>query len=169
MNWEAVSAVSEAVGVVGVIASLVYLGMQTRQSTQATRAATVDQITGRFNDWINTYANSPTYRQYFFSGLDGLRVASDDHKMGFFTALQSLYRLMEEIQYQRAKGLVDDEIWTGWDNWFANMKSYEVVAYFFEGKNTNMSPLFREYWNNLSPKSESNLVSIINSLNQPKA
>ena len=164
MNWDALGASAEMLGVVGVIASLVYLGRQMHESSKATQAATVDQITGRFIDWMQFYATSPLHRKFFFEGLDGLKAASEDDVMDFYASIQTLYKIIEEIRYQRSQGLIDDEVWLGWNNWFANMKSYDVVQYFFDMKKSNMSPDFQEYWENLTPKPDSSLVGIVRSL-----
>jgi hypothetical protein len=161
MNWEAVAAISEATGVVGVIVSLIYLAHQVRQAGYATKAATVDQITARFIDWMTT--NTRTMK-YFREGIPGLIEASDDEVMDFYAAVQTLFKIIEEIQYHRFKRLIDDDIWIGWDNWFGNLKSYEVMAYFYELKKDNMSPPFREYWDNLAENPNNNLVSIVRSL-----
>jgi hypothetical protein len=161
MNWEAVAAISEATGVVGVIVSLIYLAHQVRQAGYATKAATVDQITARFIDWMTT--NRRTMK-YFREGIPGLIEASDDEVMDFYAAVQTLFKIIEEIQYHRFKRLIDDDIWIGWDNWFGNLKSYEVMAYFYELKKDNMSPPFREYWDNLAENPNNNLVSIVRSL-----
>jgi hypothetical protein len=161
MNWEAVAAISEATGVVGVIVSLIYLAHQVRQAGYATKAATVDQITARFIDWMTT--NRRTMK-YFREGIPALIEASDDEVMDFYAAVQTLFKIIEEIQYHRFKRLIDDDIWIGWDNWFGNLKSYEVMAYFYELKKDNMSPPFREYWDNLAENPNNNLVSIVRSL-----
>jgi len=165
MNWEAVAAISEATGVVGVIVSLIYLAHQVRQSGYATKAATVDQITGRFIDWMTTNTRAENTKRFFREGIPALIEAPDDEVMEFYGAIQSLFKIIEEIQYHRFKGFIEDDIWLGWDNWFGNMKSYEAVAYFYELKKDNMSPSFREYWDNLAEKPDNSLVSIVRSLN----
>jgi hypothetical protein len=164
MNWEAVAAISEATGVVGVIVSLIYLAHQVRQAGYATKAATVDQITARFMDWMTTNIRKKTTMKYFSEVIPALIEASDDEVMEFYAAIQTLFKIIEEIQYHRFKRLIDDDIWIGWDNWFGNLKSYEVMAYFYELKKDNMSPPFREYWDNLAENPDNNLVSIVRSL-----
>jgi hypothetical protein len=105
----------------------------------------------------------PNYRSVH--RLDEVIEATDEEVMDFYSAIQSLFKIIEEIQYHRLKGLIDEDIWVGWDNWFGNMKSYEVVAYFYELKKQNMSPFFREYWENLEERPDNSLVSIVRSLN----
>jgi hypothetical protein len=165
MNWEAVAAISEATGVAGVIVSIIYLAHQVRQSGYATKAATVDQITGRFIDWMTTNTRTENVKKYFREGIPALVEATDDEVMEFYAAIQSLFKIIEEIQYHRSQGFIDDDIWIGWDNWFGNMKSYEVVAYFYKLKKDNMSPSFRDYWDNLAENPDNSLVSIVRSLN----
>ena len=45
INWEAISALAEIIGVVAVAASLVFVGLQIMWNTQATKVAVVQNIT----------------------------------------------------------------------------------------------------------------------------
>lgn len=164
MNWEAIGAISEAIGVIGVIVSLIYLANQVKQSNHAAQAATVDQITGRFIDWMYTNAREPGLRKHFMGGVSSLMEAPDDEVMEFYAAVQSLFKIIEEIQYQRLKGFIDDDVWTGWENWFANMKSYDVMRHFYEMKKDNLSPRFRDYWENLTATPDSSVASMVKAL-----
>ena len=46
INWVAVQAVSEALGLIVVIGSLLFVGFQIRQNAQATRAASMNNVMG---------------------------------------------------------------------------------------------------------------------------
>ena len=52
INWEAVQAVSEALGLIVVVGSLIFVGFQIRQNAQATRAASMNNIMG---SWFDMY------------------------------------------------------------------------------------------------------------------
>ena len=45
INWEAISALAEIIGVVAVAASLVFVGLQIMRNTHATKVAAVQNIT----------------------------------------------------------------------------------------------------------------------------
>ena len=167
MNWEAVGAISDAIGVVGVIASLAYLGVQVRQSNHATQAATVDQITGRFISWLQ---NSGKNENLFLAYRDGLSAMAEmtlQSRSDVFANLAVLFRMTETIHYQRVKGFVDDEVWLGWQNWIASVKSYEVVQYYWQAKAPNHSAGFRVFWDALPASQDASLMSLIKSVGNP--
>jgi hypothetical protein len=49
MNWEAVSAISEALGVIAVIVTLLYLARSIRQNSQSLAVAALGDITAQWN------------------------------------------------------------------------------------------------------------------------
>ena len=164
MNWEAVGAISEAIGVIGVIVSLIYLALQVRQSNHATQAATADQITTRFIDFMNMAAGDTLFMNSFREGLPFVKSLSSEDKIKVLGMIQSLLKIIEEIHYQRLKGFIDDEAWAGWSDWFSNMKSYELVQYFYQHKKGNYSAGFRNYWDHLVPRNENSLMTLMLSL-----
>jgi hypothetical protein len=164
MEWEAVGAISEAIGVIGVIVSLIYLALQVRQSNHATQAATADQITTRFIDFMNIAAGESLFMNSFREGLPLVKSLSSEDKIKVLGMIQSLLKIIEEIHYQRLKGFIDDEAWAGWSDWFSNMKSYEVVQFFYQHKNSNYSKGFRSYWEDLVPRADNSLIALMQSL-----
>jgi hypothetical protein len=164
MEWEAVGAISEAIGVIGVIVSLIYLALQVRQSNHATQAATADQITTRFIDFMNIAAGESLFMNSFREGLPLVKSLSSEDKIKVLGMIQSLLKIIEEIHYQRLKGFIDDEAWAGWSDWFSNMKSYEVVQFFYQHKNSNYSKDFRSYWEDLVPRADNSLIALMQSL-----
>jgi len=161
MNWEAVGAISEAIGVIGVMLSLIYLALQVRQSNHATQAATADQITTRFIDFMNLAAGDTLFMNSFREGLPYVKSLTSEDKLKVLGMIQSLLKIIEEIHYQRLKGFIDDEAWVGWSDWFSNMKSYEPVQFFYQHKKGNYSMGFRNYWDNLVPKTDNSLGTLI--------
>lgn len=164
MNWEAVEAISEAIGVIGVIVSLIYVGFQVKQSNRAMQAATVDQITGRFIGWMQHNTGDEAIGVAFREGLAAVATMSPTDRMKVFGVVQVMFKTIEAIHYQRVKGFVDDETWFGWQNWFANMKSYEVVCQCWKVKAPNHSQDFRGFWDALPARADTSLGSLVDSL-----
>lgn len=161
MNWVAVSAIAEVFGVIAVIISLIYLATQIRQSNQAAQAAATDQITGRFIHWMNEAFGDENIKTYFAGGLQSMKGCTVSEGMEFFGKIQNLFRIMEEIYFHRQKGFIDDDIWIGWESWLANMKSYDVVQFFYSQKRKNFSPNFQQYWEELPESTEIGLVALV--------
>jgi len=162
MDWQAVIAVSEALGALGVIVSLVYVGKQLHMSNQAAEAAAADQITHRFLEWMLHIAGDDSVARYFREGAGALKQATPSEVMRLFGSIQVLLKVIEEMHHHRMKGFIDDDTWSGWENWFANMKSYDIVQLFFIEKESNYSQAFREFWHNMPARTDGSLVSIVN-------
>ena len=64
INWEAVSAVSEALGLIVVFGSLIFVGLQIRQSTDVAKANAYEEAA---NNWlINTTKSTLASSQVSF-------------------------------------------------------------------------------------------------------
>lgn len=161
MNWQAVMGVSEVMGALGVIISLVYVGKQLHMSNLAAEAASTDQITHRFLQWMLDVAKDDSVARYFRDGVAALKHSTPEEVMRLFGSIQVLLKIIEEMHQLRIKGLINDDNWSGWENWFSNMKSYDIVQHFFVAKQNNYSQSFREYWLGLPARADGSLVEIV--------
>lgn len=59
MNWDAISAVSEVVGVTAVLITFIYLAIQIRQNTAAVATSTYESVMTGFNDINVVVASDP--------------------------------------------------------------------------------------------------------------
>jgi hypothetical protein len=108
MNWEAVGAVSEVVGMIAVIASLIYVGRQVKQNTEIARANIVHETSAtslRINELI---AQDPSLADIYKQGTSGISLQATDLER--FTALVGMYLVwLEDVDSQYASGLYFDE------------------------------------------------------------
>lgn len=161
MDWQVIIAVSEVLGAIGVIVSLVYVGKQLRMSNLAAEAASTDQITHRFLQWMLDVAGNDTVARFFRDGAAALGQASPSEVMRLFGSIQVLLKIIEEMHQLRMKGFINDDTWSGWENWFSNMKSYDIVELFFVAKQNNYSQAFRHYWTGLPTRTDGSLIEIV--------
>jgi hypothetical protein len=77
MEWQAVSAVAEALGAAGVIVTLAYLAVQVRQnsrllerSAEATRVTADDAVVENFNEWRAMVVANPEVSELFIRGME---------------------------------------------------------------------------------------------------
>jgi hypothetical protein len=161
MDWQAVIGASEVLGAVGVIVSLVYVGKQLHMSNLAAEVASTDQITNRFLQWMLDVARDDTVARYFRDGVAALQKSSPSEVMRLFGSIQVLLKIIEEMHQLRIKGFINDDVWSGWENWFSNMKSYDIVEHFFVAKQNNYSLAFRKYWKNLPARIDGSLGEIV--------
>lgn len=88
MNWEAISAIAEVVGLVIIVASLVYIGVQTKQANDhATATAEIEFIEGVdaiFEGWASDERTSEIIRKGFhnFSDLEKAEQALFQSRVG---------------------------------------------------------------------------------------
>ena len=68
MNWEAISAIAEAVGTVGIIASLIYVAIQIRQNTRGTRIETFESANRGVQEQHRTLIVAPDLLRLFLAG-----------------------------------------------------------------------------------------------------
>ena len=162
MNWQAVIAISEVLGAIGVIFSLVYVGKQLHMSNLAAEAASTDQITHRFLQWmLDVSGEDDAIARFFRDGTAALRQSTPREVMRLFGSIQVLLKIIEEMHSLRMNGFISDDTWSGWENWFSNMKSYDIVQLFFVAKQKNYSQAFREFWDGLPAQKDGSLLEIV--------
>ena len=71
MNWDAIVAVVELVGVIAVIASLVYLAVQVKQSTAVARAAMVHATSELWASYGQMLASDGELADIYLRGING--------------------------------------------------------------------------------------------------
>jgi len=167
IDWVALSATTQALGVVAVIGSLIYLALQVRQSSQVAKTTAASQLASRFTEWMNVAMASQVIRDSFLD-VDSARKLSAPDTMQLFGYIQILFRMIEEMYVLRRSGFVDDDLWLGWKSWFGNMKAYEIVSFFYDMKRENFSPDFQGFWEDLPESSSENLVSIVSAFKAPR-
>ena len=148
-------------GVIAVIVSLVYVGKQLHMSNLAAEAASTGQITHRFLQWMLDVAGDDTVARFFRDGVAALKQSPPSEVMRLYGLVQVLLKIIEEMHQLRVKGFINDDTWSGWENWFSNMKSYDIIEVFFVAKQNNYSKAFRTYWNGLPARTDGSLVEIV--------
>ena len=111
MNWEALSAVADIVGVVLVVVSLVYLAMQIRQSTEMALAESEREL---LEHWANAVAGisvDDRTTDIFHRGMDDFHSLSNIEKTRFSVIMQRLVNTYISALRMDSKSLVgSDEV-----------------------------------------------------------
>lgn len=108
MNWDAISAISESLGVIFLLISIIYLAIQIRHNTQAIQGSTIHSITQTQQSelrWASDISEEWTKAIESPSELS----SSEAWKMSTWLTSAFAARQNEFIQYK--KGLMDEEIW----------------------------------------------------------
>jgi hypothetical protein len=115
MNWDAVSAIADALATVGLIASLVYVAVQVRQNSKlidqsilAARSATVHEIAVSFSRFYELLAQDSELCDIYQRGIRG--EALTDNEVSRFESLVIIYvTWLEDADHQHKSGLYFDE------------------------------------------------------------
>ncbi len=106
MNWDAIGAIADIVGVVLVIVSLVYLAMQVRQSNQMALAESEREL---LENWVNAVGGisaDDRTTDIFHRGLDDFNRLSNLEKTRFSVIMQRLVNTYISALRMDAKSLV---------------------------------------------------------------
>ena len=115
MNWEAVSAIAEVVGVTAVVISLIYLAIQVKgntgqleRSAQANRTQNWQAVCENFNAWRQMLA-MPGNAEIWIRGINDLSDLRREERMAFNNMANCMFWagwFMYHIQ--RSEGLMSD-------------------------------------------------------------
>ena len=68
MNWEAIGAISEAIGAIAIIASISYAAIQIRKNALATKTQSIDAFTADYNSLLMQLSENAELAQLLRSG-----------------------------------------------------------------------------------------------------
>ena len=124
MNWEAISAVGQIVGAAGVIISVIYLAQQVRSNARQTRLASMRSMSDAFNQWLYGLAGNPQIGDLYYRGMRDLQSIEGADLPRFSALMDSLFRIYEDMYYQKLEGHLDPRVWLGFE---APMR--DIIAY----------------------------------------
>ncbi|MGI9272390.1 MAG: hypothetical protein ACR2QT_11485 [Woeseiaceae bacterium] len=108
MNWDAISALAEVIGVIAVIASLIYVGFQIKQNTEIARANIVHETSATALRIHELIAQDASLADIYRRGTSGTSLKEPD--LGRFIALVHMYLTwLEDVDSQYGAGLYFDE------------------------------------------------------------
>jgi hypothetical protein len=110
MNWEAVGAISEAVGVSAVVVSLVYLAIQVREQSRETRIASSYELTSAFRETIS-WLTDPQNAEVALAASSDIEQLTDAQRLQFNTFCIQYFRVWEQAHYQYSEGRLDESTW----------------------------------------------------------
>ena len=108
MNWDAVSAIAEVIGLVVVVASLIYLAAQIRQNTNAIRSGTREAFLNALQT-CNAFAleNSDIWHRGAFEGEELI----GEELTRYITIVHAGLNAYEALYSEYLAGNVEQEFW----------------------------------------------------------
>jgi hypothetical protein len=124
MNWEAISAVGQIVGAAGVIISVIYLAHQVRGNARQMRLASMRTMSDAFNQWLQSLAENAEFGDLYYRGMRDFESIQGPDLPRFSALMDHLFRIYEDMYYQKLEGHLDPRIWRGFE---APMR--DIIAY----------------------------------------
>lgn len=144
MNWSAVSAIAEVVGVAGVVITLLYLSRQVRDNTRSIRRSTthdaLESIAG-FNQFV---ASDPELVDVFWRGAQTPEELSDAEWQRFVSLASTLIRRFELLYLDHLDGSLPDGIWTAQSNNIRTWMTTPGAKKWLEAYGGHVHPAFGE-------------------------
>ena len=108
MNWDAVSAIAEVVGVIGIVVSIGYLAMQIRQSNRVAEDGAFKNTLGLGLAATSQFIDGE-HKDIFVKGLVSFDELSGREKLVFDWVLSDWFTVVESALFSNSMDLVSDE------------------------------------------------------------
>ena len=112
MNWDAISAIAEVVGVIAVVVSLLYLAIQVKAQNRESRIASTHEIYAAFREIAAPFRDPHLAELVVKSMNEGYENLSEAERVQIIGLIIPFLRVWEEAFYQRQDGRLDDAIWS---------------------------------------------------------
>ena len=127
VNWEAISAIGQIVGALAVVISLIYLATEVRSNARATREASMRSTSDSFTRWIQQLSAHPHLRELYYRGIHDYESLQGADLVGFGVLMLEMFRLNEELYYQRLEGQLGPRLWRGFEAGMRELNAYPGV------------------------------------------
>ena len=142
MNWDAVIAVAEIVGVMAVIASLIYVAMQIRQNTAIARANIVHETSVFFSRFYELLASDAELTDIYRRGLKGDEL-SENEVIRMESLIEIHTAVLEDLDHQYKSDL-----------YFNEEDDIDLIEYMAPTwRALYTSPVGRNWWDREAPHS----------------
>jgi hypothetical protein len=143
VNWDAVSAIAEWLGVFLVVVSLGYLAIQIHQNTKTVRAATELETGRQWSEFHAGIAHSPDMADVWDKGLTNVEELSTQEKRKFIWLVAEYLFLVESLYRQRQLGFLGHDSWIQHLNTVAGLLLHPVIESWWESAVSPYSPEFK--------------------------
>jgi hypothetical protein len=128
MNWDAIAAVSEALGAIGVVATVVYLAFQIRQNTRSIQGSTEQGLMSLEMDLFGLLAqHASIYRR----GSADIGNLTEDETSVYEQLVSAVMSQMYSAYVQYQRGLVPHSVWqtylTEWEESYLELPGFQLT------------------------------------------
>ena len=145
INWEAVQAISETLGLIIVVSSLIYVGLEVRQNAKATRAATMNNMMNAWGDAYRGMSESENLGRLVWTGAQNPSELSGSDRWRFSVQIAALFHNFQNAHYQWKLGVYDEDSWEAQSHYFANLMSLPGIRATWDERKEMFSSDFRNF------------------------
>ncbi len=161
MNWDAINAVSQFISSIAVVLSVLYLAKELRRNTRVARVAAQDTAASAVRDVTNTFMENADMSRIWGTGLENLDTLSPEEHARFFHAAHQFLKALETIHFHHVNGLMDDQLWRGWQELLRHYIAAPGIARYWEIRSQLFSDRFRQFVTQLEPAGDRRTVGTL--------
>lgn len=147
VNWDAVSALAEIIGVVAVVGSLAFVGFQMRQTAHAINMDSTHGIHEALRDQAFRLAECEALSSIFHRQIVDADSVTAIEKYRFSLSMQSMMQVYSNAFYQSRIGTLDAFTWESIDAQFGNFLKVPAIRDYWERNGSNYPKSFVTYIN----------------------
>ncbi len=145
VNWDAISALSEAFGVVAVVISLIFVGFQIRQNAQATRAASMNNIMDNWGDRLLRLSENENIASVLWSGSQDANAVSGVDRWRLSLAFGGIFHGWHNSYYQWTIGAYESKAWSAQAQYMRNMLTLPGARAMWDERKVMLPEDFQTY------------------------
>ncbi len=111
INWEALQAILELLGLIAVVASLIFVGLQLQRNSEEIRSSSYHGATDSFNSWNLALIGDSGLSEIWLKGQKSYDDLSDEEVVKFGFLLRAVFRICDTVYYQSRHGTGDTSLW----------------------------------------------------------
>ena len=151
MDWSAVSAIAEVLGVIGVVITLLYVSRQIRDNTNSIRRATTHDALGSIAEFNQFIASDPDLVELFWRGARLPESLNDEEWRRFISLASTLIRRFELLYLDYLDGALPEEIWAAQSSNIRTWMTTPGALRWLDELGTHVHPAFRNLVSALRP------------------
>jgi hypothetical protein len=160
-NWDAISAISQAIGSIAVVLSVLYLAVQVYQSTRVAKLATQDAAATALRDVTKPLMENAELERIWRIGLEDIGALSVEERARFFHAAYQFLKAFETIHFHYIYGLMDRQLFEGWRGLLRHYIVAPGMAHYWKLRPDVFSERFRNFVNSLEPPADQRTVGTL--------
>ncbi|MEP1471763.1 MAG: hypothetical protein ABJK25_12380 [Halieaceae bacterium] len=148
MNWDALGAISEALGAAGVIASLIYLATQIHAQNRESRMAASREVTDAFRESVSSMQDEQR-ANVVWKAMQDMESLAPPEKLQINAIAQQYLRVWEQAHHQHSEGRLEQESWEAMNTQFIDFMALDVISSVWKIRKNAFRASFREYVDSL--------------------